>query len=176
MRRFHHDGIAVSSLTAVANDAGVPPGNVFYYFRSKEALTDEVIERWCALVKQSLDDVAIGTAALDRIRNFILSAAQRRQGYAEFGCPLAALGNDLRNASPAISNSSGRPLAMIRAWLNAEFLLLFDADESQDNADFCLASLQGSFALAHAAGDPQIVSRTVAHLLDWIDTVSLERI
>lgn len=171
MRRFHHDGVAASSIANIANDAGVPPGNVFYYFRSKEALTDAVIERWCARVRQALEEGEGGADPLDRLRNFVLSAKHRRQAYTDFGCPLAALNNDLRNAPPAMASNGGRPLAMIRAWLNEQFLLVLDAEQSQDHADFCLAGLQGSFALAHANGDPHIVSRTADHLIKWIDKV-----
>ena len=172
MRRFHQDGVADSSIAAVANDAGIPPGNVFYYFRSKEALTDEVIERWCVRVGQALDKVADEAAPLDRVRNLLASAKDRRQGYADFGCPLAALNNDLRNASPTIATSSGRPLAMIHAWLNAQFRMMFDDEQARGHADFCLAGLQGSFALAHASGDPQIISRTVDHLGEWLDALA----
>ena len=176
MRRFHHVGVAASSLAAVANDAAVPPGNVFYYFRSKDALTEEVIGRWSAWVRESLDALETGADPRTRLRNFVASAGQRRQGYTDFGCPLAALSNDLRNAVPAIAASSGRPLAMIRAWLKAQFVQIIDSEAASGHADFCLASLQGSFALAHATGDPQIVSQTVDHLLWWIDTISPDRV
>ena len=175
MRRFHHDGVAASSLAAVANDAAVPLGNVYYYFRSKDALTEEVIDRWCAWVSDSLESLEIGTDPRARLRSFVAAAGQRRQGYADFGCPLAALSSDLRNAPPAIAASSGQPLAMIRAWLRAQFVQMIDAEAAGGHADFCLAGLQGSFALAHATGDPQIVLRTVDHLLGWIDTVGLDQ-
>lgn len=175
MRRFHRDGVASSSLATVANDARVPPGNVFYYFRSKDALTEDVIESWCARVRGSLDALETRADPRDRLRTFVADADERRQGYADFGCPLAALGNDLRNAPSAIAASSGRPLAMLRAWLTAQFVPLTDAHAASGHADFCMASLQGSFALAHATADPRIVSRTVDQLLRWIDTVALDR-
>ena len=174
MRRFHQDGVAGSSIAAVANDAGVPPGNVFYYFRSKEALTDAVIERWCARVKDSLHELETGADPLERLRNFVSSANRRRQGYADFGCPLNALSNDLRNAPPTIAASSGQPLAMLRAWLTAQLVQITDVGAARNHADFLLASLQGSFALAHINSDSLIVSRMVEHLLGWIDTVGPE--
>lgn len=175
MRRFHHHGIAASSLGAIANDAGVAPGNVYYYFRSKEELTDQVIERWCTWVGESLSKLDAVADPRERIRQFVGGAGERRQGYADSGCPLAALRNDLRDALPAIAARSGQPLAMLRDWLTVQFATLPDADEARAHADFCLAALQGSYALAHAAGDARIVSHTVDRLLSWIDTVSLGR-
>ncbi|MCY7280240.1 MAG: TetR/AcrR family transcriptional regulator [Sphingomonas bacterium] len=175
MRRFHRDGVAGSSLAAVANDAGVPPGNVFYYFRSKDLLTQEVIDGWCARVKDSLEALETRADPRERLRIFVSNAGERRQNYADFGCPLAALTTDLRNAPSAIVANSGQPLALLRAWLNAQFVALTDPHSASGLADFCMASLQGSFSLAHATSDPAIVSRTVDQLLKWIDMVGLDR-
>ncbi len=167
MRRFHHDGIGSSSLAAVAGEAGIPPGNVFYYFRSKDALTKAVIDRWCDRVADHLAAFDAQPDPVERIGDFLRSAAMRRQNYADFGCALAALDSDLRQ--DALSVASGRPLAMIRSWLHRQFGLALDDDSMAATvADFCLASLQGSYALAHADGDPLIVSRTVEQLIEWI--------
>lgn len=171
MRRFHHDGVAGSSLAAVAGDAAVPPGNVYYYFRSKDALTEGVIGYWCAWVSDHLERLDADPDPRGRLRAFVAAAGQRRQGYADFGCPLAALTSDLRKAPPALSADSRRPLAILRAWIEAQFAELDGAGSAGGHADFCLAGLQGSFALAHTTGDPETVSRTVDRMLAWIDTI-----
>lgn len=173
MIRFHHYGVAASSLAAVANDAGVPVGNVFYYFRTKNALTAAVIERWCERVKERLSAVESTGDRLQSVRMFIGDVEVRRQGYADFGCPLAALKGDLRLASPALVGNAGRPVAMIRHWLTDQFEEAgFEAETAQGHADFCLAGLQGSYALAHSTGDPTVVSRSAEHLLGWIDSLA----
>ena len=160
MVRFHHDGVAASSLATVARDADVPPGNVYYYFRSKEALTDAVIERWCDRARANLALHQAHAEPLDRIRSFVASAADRRQAYSDHGCPLAA-----------IASHSDRPIALVRAWLADQFAQ-HECLSAQAHADFVMASLQGSFALAYAARDPEIITHNVAHLLDWIDSLS----
>ena len=169
MRRFHHDGIASSSLATVAGEAGIPTGNVFYYFRAKDALTTAVIDRWCDRVAEHLAAFDAQPDPVERIGDFLRSAASRRQDYADFGCPLAALDSDLRQDSMAVA--AGRPLAMIRARLHRQIALAIgDERRAASQADFCLAGLQGSFALAHAAADPLIVSGTVHQLIEWIES------
>ena len=160
MVRFHHDGVASSSLATVARDADVPPGNVYYYFQTKDALAEAVIDRWCERVADSLAIHQSHPDPLDRVRSFIASAGDHRQSYTDHGCPLAAL-----------ATHSGRPLDLIRAWL-AEQFAVFDPAAATAQADFCFASLQGSFALAQAADDPTIIAHVVAHLHDWIDGLS----
>ncbi|MEO6580759.1 MAG: TetR/AcrR family transcriptional regulator [Sphingomicrobium sp.] len=157
MRRYHHNGIAASSIAAVARDADVPAGNVYYYFRSKDSLTEAVVERLCERVAVGLALHEAHPDPLDRLRSFITSAGDRRQSYTDHGCPLAA-----------IAGHSGRPLALVRAWLAAQFAAL-DRASALGRADFSMASLQGSFALAHATGDPAVVANCVEQLLDWIE-------
>ena len=170
MRRFHHDGIASSSLAAVALEAGVPAGNVYYYFRSKEALTTAVIDRWCQRVGDHLAAFDVLPDPVHRIGDFLRSAHSRRQKYADFGCPLAALRNDLRFGPSTMAGLRDQPLRIIHAWLGMQFALALDDNcPAAGHADFCLAALQGSFALAHASADSTIISRTVDHLIQWID-------
>lgn len=170
MRRFHRDGAGSVSLAAIATDAGVPPGNVYYYFRSKEALTCAVIDRWCDRAEQHLVAFEDNPDALGRIVDFLRSADGRRQNYADFGCPLGALRSDLRHVPTAMAMASGRPLAIIRGWLTRQFERSAGGKQNAGaNADFCLSSLQGSYALAHSSGDPLVISRTVEQLLEWID-------
>ncbi|MEO7814176.1 MAG: TetR/AcrR family transcriptional regulator [Sphingomicrobium sp.] len=160
MLRFHHDGVADSSLATVARDADVPPGNVYYYFQTKAQLTDAVVARWCDRVADALAVHEAHPAPLDRLSSFVASAGDRRQTYTDHGCPLAA-----------IAAHSDRPLAMIRDWLAVQFTD-HDPAAARSHADFAMASLQGSFALAHAQRDPDIISHNVTHLTDWIDRLS----
>lgn len=159
MVRFHHDGIAASSLATVAREADIAPGNVYYYFRTKDQLTTAVVDRWCDRVAAALAHHDVDPAPIDRLRSFVASAGERRQSYADHGCPLAAL-----------ASHSARPLDLIHAWLATQFAAL-DPASAQARADFALASLQGSFALAHAARDPAIIANSARQLLDWIDTL-----
>ncbi len=170
MTRFHRHGGARTSLAAVAGDAKVAPGNVYYYFRSKDALAAAVIDRWCERVEAHLAGHEASPDPRDRIRGFLTHSADRRRRYADFGCPLAALRNDFRLASPSLASGSSRPLLLIRDWLAGQFRESgATSDAASRHADFCLATLQGSYALAHVTGDPAVIERTVDELRDWLD-------
>ncbi len=168
--RFHHHGVAASSLAAIAGDAGIPVGNVVYYFRTKDSLAAAVIDRWCSRVAMHLESFATGATPIDRIRAFVASARDRRQAYADFGCPLAALQSGLKTAAPPLADNAIVPLAMIRCWLSEQFAHGgLDQVAAREEADFYLAALQGSYFLAHATSDPDMVSATVDRLLARLD-------
>ena len=42
--KFFQQGIARTTLADIAQEAGIPLGNVYYYFRTKEAILEAVIE------------------------------------------------------------------------------------------------------------------------------------
>lgn len=172
MRRFHRHGVASASLAAVANDASVPPGNVYYYFRSKDALTAAVIDRWCERAGDHLASFDAITDPLEAIRRFLGSASSNRQSYAEFGCPLAALGSDLRHESPMLASGSVRPLILVRDWLEGKFAAGLGSPCAAQRAEFCLSTLQGSFTLARSTADAGIIARTVDQLLGWVDDLA----
>ncbi|MES2903330.1 MAG: TetR/AcrR family transcriptional regulator [Pseudomonadota bacterium] len=168
--RFHRHGAAGSSLALVAADAGIATGNVYYYFRTRDALSTAVIDRWCERVEQHLESHDAADSPIDRIRSFLTHSKERRQGYADFGCPLAALRADFRVASPPMATASGRPLALLCDWLIRQFKLAGEpTDTALRYAEFVLATLQGSYALAHATSDPTLIERAVEELSHWLD-------
>ncbi|MES2212894.1 MAG: TetR/AcrR family transcriptional regulator, partial [Pseudomonadota bacterium] len=42
---FHQQGVSITTLADIANLAGIPLGNVYYYFKSKDSIITSVIER-----------------------------------------------------------------------------------------------------------------------------------
>src|SRR5262245_59589462 len=54
---LHRQGVAATTLAQVADAASVPPGNVYYYFKSKDDLVRAVIEHRAAQVVTMLDSL-----------------------------------------------------------------------------------------------------------------------
>lgn len=150
--RFHRFGVAASSIAEIANDAGVPPGNVYYYFRTKDALAAAVQEYWEQRTSDALADIdGVRDPAL-RILEFLDRSERNAPIYAQSGCPLAALSRDFRNGGPALQPLAGRIFQKQAEWLCAQLTQLGVAKKEQESASFAiLASIQGGIGLAHAA-------------------------
>src|SRR5690242_1589150 len=54
---LHRQGVLATTLAQVAKAAGVPPGNVYYYFKTKDDLVTAVIDAQCAQVRAMLDSL-----------------------------------------------------------------------------------------------------------------------
>jgi AcrR family transcriptional regulator len=169
VERFHHQGYAGTSIVDVARAAGVPPGNVFYYFRTKEDLAQAVIEAWC---QELAEDMAVLGQEPDRWRRlerFVEGAAERREGYVRQGCPLAGLARDLSRESDALRAEVPRVYAVQHDWARAQFVALgTPPQEAEEHARFLMAGHNGAILMAYAQGDDGLIDSGVAALLRWL--------
>lgn len=72
--RFAADGVAATSVRAIAADADVSPGLVIHHFGSKDALRHECDEYVAAVIRQQKHDVLVSGASFDPVA--ALRAAQ----------------------------------------------------------------------------------------------------
>lgn len=151
-KRFHRSGMASSSIAEVANDAGIPPGNVYYYFRTKDSLAAAVQEYWERRTADALDeiDARYGNAKA-RIDDFLDRSERNAPLYSETGCPIAALSRDFRNGGSTLQPMAGRIFANQAEWLRKQFAQMGLPEREQAGAAWVILTLiQGGIGLAHA--------------------------
>ena len=173
---FHVQGYAGTSLAQIAKAAGVPAGNVFYYFRTKEELARAAIRAWCRELSRDL-------AALDeepdrwrRLERFVEGATERREGYVSQGCPLAGLVRDLRRESEALRAEVPRVYAVLHDWVRAQFTGLgFAPEGAEAHARFLMAGHNGAILMAYAQGDEDLIASGVSSLLGWLHQIRVDR-
>ena len=150
--RFYRFGLSASSIADVANDAGIPSGNVYYHFRSKDSLASAVQEHWQQRTEEALDavDAEHGDAA-SRLLAFLDQSESNAPLYAKSGCPIAALSRDFRNGSPALQPLAGRIFEKQADWLERQFNAFGLARRERSAAAWgILTVIQGGIGLAHA--------------------------
>ena len=166
--RFHHRGVNGASLADIARAADVRPGNMFYYYRTKEDLSRDVALHWSRRVSGMLLELdELSADPIDRVRLLVAQATSRGAAYADSGCPLAAIVRDFRQLGLEVSPAA-EPLNLILEWLQRQFTGL-GGQLALRRATFVLSALQGAFVLAHASGEAKPVT-DVAETLDlWLD-------
>ena len=151
-KRFHRYGLSASSIAEVAGDAGIPPGNVYYYFQTKVSLALAVQDYWTRRSDDALAEIeAMHADAPSRLAAFIDRSERNAPLYAEAGCPLAALARDLRNGGETLQPLAGRIFEAQAKWLEAQFAAIGLSGREPTNAAWAiLTAIQGGIGLAHA--------------------------
>lgn len=162
---FHRRGINAVSIAEIAGNAGVPPGNVFYYFRTKDELVRAVVDHWLAKIRASQAAMLPGEAPKRRLQAFLDHSANRSEIYASVGCPLVALARDLRQSgddlAPLAQVLAGEQIAWIGQLFRQGGLTM---SEARRRGRAMLAVLQGGFQLAFTLRDPDVVVECVREL------------
>lgn len=168
-RLIHERGFNQTSLADIAAAADVPLGNVYYYFKTKQALASAVISRQAQDFAQLEQDLAKITEARARIEGFLSMLLVNSGQIAAYGCPIGSLCTELNKADSGISNQAEDLLQHQLDWLTEQFAALGKGDEAQDLATQMLVQLQGASVLAHAFHDQTLLAQQIAQLRNWLN-------
>ena len=167
---FYTRGVERTTLADIAAAAGIPLGNVYYYFKTKNDLIEAVVE---ARLSEARTMLAWVEAAHDgpRMRLKALFAGFAEQGgeIARYGCPQGTLCSELDK----LPDGPGAAAELMRVpvdWAEQQFRALGRAD-ARDLAIEVIARYQGSALLASTLRDPDLLARESARVAAWLDTL-----
>jgi AcrR family transcriptional regulator len=169
---FHKQGFNLTTLADIAQEANVPLGNVYYYFKTKESIAEAVL---ISHSRELLDTIKILEEA-ENIKESLL-------GYLQFeidnieqivtsGCPIGGLCQELAKQDGPLAVSATKILNDTLLWVEKQFQGLGLGKDSRELAMHFLAVIQGNALLTHTFKDPQILMKLKPVLSVWIDKVT----
>jgi TetR/AcrR family transcriptional regulator, transcriptional repressor for nem operon len=167
----YRHGFAETRLVDIAAEANVPPGNVYYYFKTKEEIGAAIIEERLSQIKalqQKLDGMH---SAQERLSAFVKMTFDNREMLARGGCPTGSLCTEFHKAAGPLADRSTVLFEQLLDWLKVQFEALGNPADAQGLAVHLLSALQGIAVLAHSLNDPEIVVMETERLQKWICTL-----
>jgi len=164
----HRRGFRETSLAEIAEAAGVPLGNVYYYFRTKDALAEALIERWLEEMRAARAAWDAAGGPVERLEACIEVAAQGREAVARSGSPIGGLCTELGKTEGPLAVKARALFREQLGWIEAQLHLLGAGAEAPALAVHLLSGLQGAAVLAHAQGDPALVVYEAEMLKAWV--------
>jgi TetR/AcrR family transcriptional repressor of nem operon len=161
-RLLHEQGFQRTTLANVASAANVPLGNVYYYFKTKDALAEAVI----ALHARALRDLLASWALAHpdphtRLRCLVRAPLGPAESFLELGSDgsliheLGKLGKD----SP-LAKAGTRLLALAIDWAAAQFSMLgFRPSDARARAMDLVSLLHGATLIAHTMRSQTLLRR-----------------
>lgn len=165
---IHRRGYRQTTLADIATESGVPLGNVYYYFQTKQdllsavagRLTDDFLARMQAIEERHADP-------RKRIGAFLDSVVANRSILAEHGCPVGSLCQELGKAAEPGREAVNRALIVRAEWAAQQFRLIGHKD-AQDLGLALIGAVQGIILMANAAHDPEVIARQLPHVRHWL--------
>nr|WP_230416245.1 TetR/AcrR family transcriptional regulator [Micromonospora tarapacensis] len=171
VRLVHEQGYAQTTLADIAGAAGVPLGNVYYYFKTKDAIGEALIARHAGQYATLRTQWNQAGEARSRLAAFVRMTADNRAVLARSGCPVGTLCAELHKAAGPLAEQAGAVFAELLSWLEEQFRALGRDGDAADLALHLLSALQGVSLIAHSLGDPGYIDRETSRLTGWIQSL-----
>lgn len=167
---FHQKGISNTTLSKIAELAEVPLGNVYYYFKSKEAIILAVIEYRKQLLNSLFTEWDQVPSIKDRLASFVRYSSNLADEAAQFGDSLGSLCQELGKQGGSIGQSASELMGSILSWCEQQFVAIGQAPENAKKLALNLvASVQGINLITLTFNDPSYIGNHGQFLTEWLE-------
>lgn len=159
IRLARTQGLDSTTIAAIASEAGVPSGSVYYYFKTKDDVAQAIVDGIAGALAGAASEHEKAGDDREALTAFLGSYLDDIDTTVQYGTVLSA----------AAAVGSGDAHTQVLEWIAARFVALgFPDAAAQARAQHLLAGVEGGAALASALGGPQPLEREVAHLTRWV--------
>jgi len=166
----YQQGLERTTLAEVAQVADVPPGNVYYYFKTKDDLVDAAISAHVQEIETMLASLERHRTPRARLKALVRAFIAQRDLAAERGCPHGSLCQELDKRDDELQQAARGLIEVPLRWAENQFSLMGRRDAA-DLAVALISSYQGVSLLANTLRDPDLMLREGRRLERWIDSL-----
>lgn len=159
---FWREGYAGTTLARIADVARVPPGNLFYYFKTKAelatAVADIFVAETGAMLQATEDDSA---DPRQRLATLVARLSRSLRSRVDHGCPISLCCRDFRHDAPQASERAAEAFTLLVAFMARELGRTgLRPAMALTQARAALTEWQGGIMLAHALKDASVLSES----------------
>lgn len=170
---FYRRGYNQTSFQDISDATGIPRGNFYYYFKTKDEILNAVVNSRIADLTAMLNQCeATSDEPRERLLAFSNMLDIMSDDVIQSGCPIGSLSSELAKDNAELHPVAQQAFTLLRDWAKQQFsaLGLSDADEL---AMDLLAKMQGVTVMACAFKDAEFIKRSHRDIKNWIDTKTL---
>jgi len=169
---FYQQGVTRTTLADVAQQAQVPLGNIYYHFRTKEALVEAVIQAHLQELQSLFAQLDRDPDPRQRLLGLLAAERKSEQVLARYGCPYGSLSQELNKEDGQPATMAALLFQAYLDWAATQFRLLGkDEEEARDLAMDLISSMQGTFVLTNSFRSPELLQRKLQRLETWLRTL-----
>ena len=166
---FYQHGVTGTTLADIAERAKVPLGNVYYHFRTKDALIEAVVQAHVQELQSLLARWEHWSDSRQRLLALLATARDEEHMLARYGCPHGSLCQEFDKDESQLAHMAAQIFQVYLDWAETQFLLLGKTEpEARDLAIDLISSLQGTYVLTASFRSPALLERKLQRLEMWI--------
>jgi AcrR family transcriptional regulator len=170
-KTIHEQGVEKTTLADIAVAADVPVGNVYYYFKTKDALVAAVLDAYGSSYEGLSAKLEQQPTPQARLKALIHTWIERRELVAARGCPIGSLSSELDKRDGELQTQAATVLSLLVDWSEQQFRAMGRPD-ARELAVALIAAYEGVALLANNLRDPGLISTEANRLERWIDTLA----
>ena len=167
---LHQQGLERTTIAELAEAADVPPGNVYYYFKTKDELVEAVLAANSSALQHMLGGLERYRSPQTRLKGFVRAIVEKRDLGARYGCPHGGLCQELGKRDDDLQSRSAEVLELPLRWAEQQFREMGRRD-ARELAVGLIAAWQGVLLLSNTFRDPDLILREGRRLERWIDSL-----
>jgi len=161
-------GLDGATIAAIAERAQVPPGSVFYYLPSKEAIALAAVDSFAAERTAAIAEWSAADDPQSRLISYLEASVASAPAVIASG-NAASLAAHLRATSPSAAEAAAKVVLDTIDWVSEQFEELGHSQQAAHaRALHLVTGIEGAGQLAHALADPTPLERESAHLSRWV--------
>jgi AcrR family transcriptional regulator len=169
---FYRKGYNRTSFTDVVEEAGVPRGNIYYYFKTKEEMLRAVIAHRLEVITTMLREWEKSIKQpLDRLERFTQIMYDSTPALLRSGCPMGSLNVELAKDQPELKDESKQLFDLFQGWISRQFSDMGYPDEARELSLQLLARGQGIIVISQVYQDPGFLERGIKDINRWLENL-----
>jgi len=161
-------GFGNTAIADIAEEARIPLGNVYYYFKTKDEIAGALVNLRVSRFRKLLEELDKADSPKQRLCAFVDIKMNNRRELARHGCPVGTLCSELRKLGGPAASKSTVLFSTALEWMERQFQALGKGAGSRLLAVHLLSATQGVSVLAHTFLDSGLIEMEALHLKDWI--------
>jgi TetR/AcrR family transcriptional regulator, transcriptional repressor for nem operon len=164
----YRQGFRQTTLAQIAEDAQVPVGTVYYFFKTKEELGNALVERYVDEYRERCRQWEQDPDPRGRIESFLQMMLDYAPRLAQSGCWIGTLCGELHKQGGALAQQATRIFDELLTWLGAQFRAMGQGDDSEELAIHLLSAVEGAALLTQSFHTTDYFVREARRLKEWL--------
>jgi len=169
---FYSRGYNQTSFSDISDETGIPRGNFYYYFKTKEDILAAVVDARLLVFKEMLLACEKeSTDPLQRLHGLTQFPLLHEEQVLQYGCPIGSLSSELvKEQDTEISPMRLTAVFdLLKDWIEEQVNQLNLNKQSDEFAKDLLAKMQGIIVIANIYKDADFLHRGVKDIQNWLN-------